>query len=89
MNPDGGIETQLVDSMNIEARVVGVLCEILFVEEASIDLDAVITEDLAPDSLDQMRLYMALEDEFQDTIPEEKMEALRTVRDIIKYIETK
>jgi acyl carrier protein len=77
----------LPDSTNVEKRVLKILRDILMLDDESIDLDVVLTENLAPDSLDQMRLYMALEDEFQDTIPEDKMEEIKTVRDIIRYIE--
>lgn len=87
MKLDVGMSKQLLDHSDIVERVLNVLRDVLLLEEDAIDLDTVITEELAPDSLDQMRLYMALEDEFQDTIPEDKMEEIKTVRDIVTFIE--
>ncbi len=81
-----GMSARPLGSSAIEERVLNILRDILVLEEQFIDLDSVITEDIAPDSLDQMRLYMALEDEFEETIPEKKMEEIKTVRDIVNYI---
>ena len=44
-------------------------------------------EDLGADSLDQVELIMALEEEFGADIPDEDAEKLTTVGDAIKYIE--
>ena len=44
-------------------------------------------EDLGADSLDQVELVMALEEEFGADIPDEDAEKLTTVGDAIKYIE--
>ncbi|NOY75674.1 MAG: acyl carrier protein [Kiritimatiellaeota bacterium] len=45
-------------------------------------------EDLGADSLDQVELVMALEEEFGSDIPDEAAEKLTTVGDAIKYIES-
>ena len=50
--------------------------------------DAKFIEDLGADSLDQVELVMALEEEFGADIPDEDAEKLTTVGDAIKYIET-
>lgn len=50
--------------------------------------DAKFIEDLGADSLDQVELVMALEEEFGADIPDEDAEKLATVGDAIKYIET-
>ena len=49
--------------------------------------DAKFIEDLGADSLDQVELVMALEEEFGADIPDEDAEKLATVGDAIKYIE--
>ncbi len=49
--------------------------------------DAKFIEDLGADSLDQVELIMALEEEFGADIPDEDAEKLTTVGDAIKYIE--
>ncbi|WP_390621916.1 acyl carrier protein [Victivallis vadensis] len=48
-----------------------------------------IIEDLGADSLDQVELVMALEEEFGSDIPDEDAEKLTTVGDAIKYVESK
>ncbi len=49
--------------------------------------DAKFIEDLGADSLDQVELVMALEEEFGADIPDEEAEKLTTVGDAINYIE--
>ena len=48
-----------------------------------------IQDDLGADSLDVVDLVMALEDEFDVEIPEDQVENIKTVGDIVKYIEDK
>lgn len=52
-----------------------------------VTLDANIQDDLGADSLDVVDLVMALEDEFEVEIPDEAVENIKTVGDIVKYIE--
>lgn len=72
---------------DVEGRVLAVVKDVLAVEEDLTSLDANLTEDLGADSLDQLSLFMALEDEFGGTIPEEEAEKLVTLRDIVDYIQ--
>ncbi|MCK5708446.1 MAG: acyl carrier protein, partial [Candidatus Aureabacteria bacterium] len=46
-------------------------------------------DDLGADSLDTVELVMAFEEEFNQEIPDEEAEKLKTVGDAIKYIEEK
>ena len=48
-----------------------------------------IQDDLGADSLDVVDLVMALEDEFDVEIPEDQVENIKTVGDIVKFIEDK
>ena len=48
-----------------------------------------IQDDLGADSLDVVDLVMALEDEFDVEIPEDQVENIMTVGDIVKFIEDK
>lgn len=48
-----------------------------------------IQDDLGADSLDVVDLVMALEDEFDVEIPEDQVENIKTVGDIVKIIEDK
>ncbi|WP_040196172.1 acyl carrier protein [Candidatus Soleaferrea massiliensis] len=69
-------------------KVKEVLCDQLDVEEDKVTMDAEIIEDLGADSLDFVDLVMSLEEEFDKEIPDEEVENLKTVGDIVKYIES-
>lgn len=73
----------------VQKRVMKILCEVLNLKEDNLRLDASIRDDLKLDSLKQMTLFIALEDEFNRTIPPEEVTSLVTVQDIIKFIQQK
>ncbi|HIQ59180.1 MAG TPA: acyl carrier protein [Candidatus Merdivicinus intestinavium] len=68
-------------------KVRDILVEQLDVEEDKISMEASIIDDLGADSLDVVDLVMSLEDEFGVEIPDEQVENIKTVGDIVKYIE--
>ena len=68
-------------------KVKGILAEQLDIDEDSIPADSSIVEDLGADSLDIVDLVMSLEDEFDTEIPDEAIEGIKTVGDIVHYIE--
>ena len=70
----------------VKDRVFAVVREVLAIE-GEIDLEASIVDELAPESLDQVRLIMTLEDEFGGTIPDEEVENIATLSQVISYIE--
>ena len=74
---------------NVQQLVLKVISEILNREESEIRLDASLRDDLQASSLDQMTIFIALEDEFQRTIPQEEVTDLRTVKDIVDFIHKK
>ena len=57
------------------------------ITESSSITETTIQDDLGADSLDVVDLVMALEDEFNVEIPEDQVENIKTVGDIVKYIE--
>ena len=64
----------------------------ILVDQLDLDVDAVtmessITDDLGADSLDVVDIIMSLEDEFGLEIPDEEVESIKTVEDIVRYIE--
>ncbi len=65
------------------------IVEQLEVSEDDINLDTDLITDLEADSLDAVEVIMAIEDEFDINIPDESAEKMRTVNDIVKYIETR
>lgn len=50
--------------------------------------DTLIIEDLGADSLDIMELMMAMEEEFNITIPDEGIQDVKTVNDAVEFIES-
>ena len=60
----------------------------LDVQEEKVVAEAVITDDLGADSLDVVDLVMSIEEEFDIEIPDEAVENIKTVGDIVKYIES-
>ena len=68
-------------------KVKGILCDQLDIDEASVTMDSVLSEDFGADSLDFVDLVMTLEDEFDMEISDEELENIRTVADIVKFIE--
>lgn len=68
-------------------KVAAILAEQLDAEEETITLETNLVEDLGADSLDVVDLVMTLEDEFDMEIPDEDIVDVRTVGDIVKYLE--
>ena len=78
---------------SIEEKVRKVIVDTLGVKAEQVTTDASFKDDLGADSLDQVELVMKLEEEFKDKIkgeiPEKDAEHLKTVGDVIEYINTK
>ena len=68
-------------------KVRAIICDQLELDEEVVTLDAVLLEDLGADSIDLADLVMTLEDEFDMEISDEELENIRTVADIVKFIE--
>lgn len=52
-------------------------------------METKIGEDLGADSLDVVELLMAIEEEFDVEIPDEDIEGLKTIGDVVEYIQNK
>ena len=68
-------------------KVKAILSSQFDVEEDSITPETNIADDLNADSLDVVDLLMSLEDEFYVEIPDEQAEHIRTVGELVSYIE--
>lgn len=68
-------------------KVKAILSEQFDVEEDSINADTSISEDLGADSLDVVDLLMSIEDEFEIEVPDDEIENIKTVGELVKYIE--
>ena len=73
--------------MDIFEQVKKILCDQLDLEEEQVNEDSEVIDDLGADSLDIVDLVMTLEEEFDTEIPDEDIGNLKTVGDIVKYIE--
>jgi acyl carrier protein len=71
---------------DILEKVKKIICEQLDVPEENIVLTASFVDDLGADSLDQVELIMAMEEEFNVSIPDEDAEKIKTVNDAVEYI---
>jgi acyl carrier protein len=73
--------------MAIEEKIKKIICEQLEVSEDDVVPEASFVDDLGADSLDQVELIMAMEEEFGISISDEEAEKIATVKDAIDYIE--
>lgn len=64
------------------------IAEELSVDKEQVTLEANLQDDLGADSLDAIQLIMSIENEFDITIPESDIDKLKTVADVMKYIES-
>jgi len=71
----------------IVEKVKQIISEQLGVDEAEVTPSASFTDDLGADSLDQVELVMALEEEFGLSISDEDTERILTVQDAIDYVD--
>lgn len=74
--------------MKIEEKVKKLIAEKLpNVAPGDVKREAALIDDLGADSLAIVELIMTMEDEFDIEVSEEDAEGLRTVGDVIEYIE--
>jgi acyl carrier protein len=74
---------------DVKERVKKIVVEHLDVEEEKVTMEASFIDDLGADSLDNVELVMAFEEEFDIEIPDDAAEHIQTVGDAVKYIEEK
>ena len=68
-------------------KVKSIVVEQLGVDEKEVKMDAAYIDDLGADSLDIVELIMAFEEEFGIEIPDEAAEKIKTVQDVVSYID--
>jgi acyl carrier protein len=70
-------------------KIVEMMCEQFDLTPDAISTETSFVDDLGIDSLDVVELVMELEDAFQlDEIPEEELKKMRTVGDLVEYVNT-
>lgn len=73
--------------MKVQQEVIDIIVEQLGVDAADVTLGKSFVEDLNADSLDLTELIMTFEERFGFEISEEDAEKLKTVGDVVSYIE--
>ncbi len=71
----------------VETRIKEIVCEQLGVSDQEVTPQASFIDDLGADSLDIVELVMALEEEYEMEISDEDAEKIKTVQDVVTYIE--
>jgi acyl carrier protein len=69
-----------------EQTILGWISESISIPVEKLQLDSTF-DDLSMDSLDQVELVLALEDNWGKSIPDEAAENFRTVGDVVRYIQ--
>jgi len=72
--------------MTVEQEVIAIVAEQLGIDKNEVTPSKSFIEDLNADSLDLTELIMTLEEKFDVEITEEKAEKLKTVKDVVDYI---
>ena len=73
--------------MDILEKMIDILCNQLDLDKEQVTEDSEIIEDLGADSLDIVDLVMTLEEEFDTEITDEMIEDMKTVGDVVKFVE--
>ena len=68
-------------------KIKDILADQLDVEEDKVPADASVIDDFGADSLDLVDLVMTIEEEFDVEISDDQVDVIKTVGDIVKYIE--
>ena len=68
-------------------KVRDIVVEQLGSEADEVTLESTFIDDLGADSLDIVELIMAFEEEFNVEIPDEAAEKIKTVQDVVNYID--
>ncbi|MBR3885363.1 MAG: acyl carrier protein [Clostridia bacterium] len=79
----------MADKVNTIDKVKEIIAKQLSVKPEEIKNDSNIAEELGADSLDLVEILMSLEDEFGISIPDEAIPQIKTINDVVAFIEKK
>lgn len=68
-------------------KIKEIVSEQLEIDSETITAETRINEDLSADSLEVVEILMALEDEFGVEIPDDQIENMKTIGDVVDYIQ--
>ena len=86
--PDGMVNSRKENKIMLE-KVKETVAEALGADIDTITAETSFKEDLGADSLDVFQIIMGIEEEFDIEIPDDQVEKIKTVGDIVKFIEEK
>lgn len=73
--------------MDVLEKIIDILCDQLDLDREQVTEDSEIIDDLGADSLDIVDLVMTLEEEFDTEITDEMIEGMKTVGDVVRFVE--
>ncbi len=76
-------------SDSVQSKVHKIIAELLKVDVGELRDSHTFRGDLGTDELDEIELIMEYEDEFNISIADEDAEQLKTIGDVVKYIESR
>ena len=79
----------MADKAKTIDKVIDIIAKQLSVKPEEIKNDSNIAEELGADSLDLVEILMSLEDEFGISIPDEAIPQIKTINDVVAFIEKK
>ncbi|MBE6885879.1 MAG: acyl carrier protein [Oscillospiraceae bacterium] len=68
-------------------KVKTIIADQLAIDEDSITMESNVIDDLGADSLDVVDVLSQLQDEFSVDVPDSEIENMKTIGDIVNYIE--
>ena len=69
-------------------KVKEIISRELNIDPSKVTPEAHLEKDLGADSLDAVEVIMALEDEFDMSVDDDALQTIKTVQDLVEYIET-
>lgn len=70
-------------------KVRKIIAKNLSVDEAKVTMEADFVNDLGADSIDLVEIYMDLEDEYNMSIPDDELPNIKTVADLVNFVDSK
>lgn len=74
--------------MSTFEKLKGIITEQFDLDDDAVTMDANMQEDLGVDSLDVVDLIVVISEEFDIEIPDEAVDSIKTVGDLVNYIES-
>lgn len=74
--------------MEKQERIIEIIAEFLGMDKSEITLESNLRDDLKADSLDFTEIVMELEEEFDFEADEAKLMEMKTIKDVVEYVES-